>query len=77
MLVWLHYLPHWAETTDPGAKLAVFCTGPAIRIPAANLLSEMIATFVLVFVGTAIVEKEIGRGYVAPARSGRWSGGSG
>ena len=30
-LVWLHYLPHWAETPDQGAKLAVFCTGPAIR----------------------------------------------
>ena len=23
VLVWLHYLPHWAETSDAGAKLAV------------------------------------------------------
>src|SRR6267154_2711465 len=30
MLVWLQYFPHWKETTDPGAKLACFCTGPAI-----------------------------------------------
>ncbi|MDB5308566.1 MAG: glpF [Gemmataceae bacterium] len=66
VLVWLHYLPHWAETPDPAAKRAVFCTSPAIRTPPANLLSEAIATFVLVFVGTAIVEKEIGRGFVAP-----------
>jgi glycerol uptake facilitator protein len=66
VLVWLHYLPHWAETSDQSAKLAVFCTAPAIRWPAANLLSEAIATFVLVFVGAAIVEKEIGRGFVAP-----------
>ena len=66
ILVWLHYLPHWAETHDTTAKLAVFCTAPAIRWPAANVLSEAIATFVLVFVGAAIVEKEIGRGYVAP-----------
>jgi glycerol uptake facilitator protein len=66
VLVWLHYLPHWAETSDRLAKLAVFCTAPAIRWPAANLLSEAIATFVLVFVGAAIVEKEIGSGYVAP-----------
>ncbi len=66
VLVWLHYLPHWAATEDPAAKLAVFCTAPAIRQPPANLLSEAIATFVLVFVGTAIVEKEIGRGFVAP-----------
>ena len=57
VLVWLHYLPHWAETSDPAAKLAVFCTAPAIRQPAANVLSEAIATFVLVFVGAAIVEK--------------------
>jgi glycerol uptake facilitator protein len=66
VLVWLHYLPHWAETSDAAAKLAVFCTAPAIRQPAANVLSEAIATFVLVFVGSAIVEKEIGRGFVAP-----------
>jgi glycerol uptake facilitator protein len=66
VLVWLHYLPHWPETADPGLKLAVFCTAPAIRTSPANLLSEVIATFALVFVGSAIVEKEIGRGFVAP-----------
>jgi glycerol uptake facilitator protein len=54
VLVWLHYLPHWRETPDPLLKLAVFCTGPAIRSPAANVLSEVIATFVLAFVGGAI-----------------------
>lgn len=46
--VWLHYLPHWKATADKTAKLAVFCTGPAIRSPFANLLSEIIATFLLV-----------------------------
>jgi glycerol uptake facilitator len=66
VLVWLHYLPHWPETVDPAAKLAVFCTAPAIRNFAANILSEAIATFALVFVGGAIIEKEIGRGFVAP-----------
>jgi glycerol uptake facilitator protein len=66
VLVWLHYLPHWDETPDPAAKLAAFATSPAIRRPAANLLSEAIATFVLVLVGSAIIEKEIGRGFVAP-----------
>lgn len=66
VLVWLHYLPHWRETSDPALKLAVFCTGPAIRRPLLNLLSEIVATFVLVFAGAAIVEKEIGRGLVAP-----------
>lgn len=54
VVVYLHYLPHWKETTDPAAKLAVFCTAPAIRNYPANVLSEAIATFVLVFVGSAL-----------------------
>src|SRR5262245_42388546 len=29
-IVWLAYYPHWRETADPGAKLAAFCTTPAI-----------------------------------------------
>ena len=66
VLVWLHYLPHWEEPGDPAAKLAVFCTAPAIRRLPANVLSEAIATFVLVFVGTAIVEKAIGGALMAP-----------
>jgi glycerol uptake facilitator protein len=49
VLVWLHYLPHWAETKDAGLKLAVFSTGPAIRNTTSNLISEIIGTFVLVF----------------------------
>ena len=49
ILVWLTYLPHWAVTSDPGAKLAVFATGPAIRNPAANFICELIGTAVLVF----------------------------
>ena len=66
VIVWLHYLPHWRETPDPAVKLAVFCTAPAIRDYPANLLSEAIATFVLVFVGTAVVEKGIGGALAAP-----------
>jgi glycerol uptake facilitator protein len=54
VLVWLMYLPHWAETPDKGLKLAVFSTGPAIRNTAANLISEIIGTFVLLFVIFAI-----------------------
>jgi glycerol uptake facilitator protein len=49
-LVWLHYLPHWKATEDPGLKLAAFSTGPAIRNTGTNLISEIIGTFVLVFV---------------------------
>jgi len=49
VLVWLHYLPHWAVTEDQGLKLAAHSTGPAIRNAGANLLSEVIGTFVLMF----------------------------
>jgi glycerol uptake facilitator protein len=49
LLVWLAYLPHWKETSDQGAKLAVFCTGPAIRSTFSNLLCEIIGTATLVF----------------------------
>ena len=49
VLVWLMYLPHWRVTADPGAKLAVFATGPAIRSPGANLIVEIIGTAVLLF----------------------------
>lgn len=47
-LVWIHYLPHWKQTNDPSLKLAIFCTGPAVRSYAANLVSEMIGTMVLI-----------------------------
>jgi glycerol uptake facilitator protein len=48
VLVWLHYLPHWSRTESASRKLAVFCTAPAVRSTPANLLSEIIATMVLV-----------------------------
>ncbi len=48
-LVYLAYFLHWSETEDPGLKLAVFSTGPAIRNYAWNLVTEIIGTFVLVF----------------------------
>ena len=49
VLVWLAYYQHWGATPDPGAKLAVFSTGPAIRSTVWNLVTEIIGTFVLVF----------------------------
>jgi glycerol uptake facilitator protein len=58
-LVWLHYFPHWKETPDTVTKLACFCTAPAIRKTLANFVSEIIATFVLVFVVGAIFSKGI------------------
>ncbi|MER2063255.1 MAG: MIP/aquaporin family protein [Alkalibacterium sp.] len=49
VLVWLHYIPHFKATDDQEAILAVFSTGPAIKGTKWNLLSETIATFVLVY----------------------------
>jgi glycerol uptake facilitator protein len=49
VLVWAAYSNHWRETEDPGLKLAVFSTGPAIRNTAANMVTEIIGTFMLVF----------------------------
>jgi len=65
-LVWLHFLPHWKETPDQGAKLAVFCTAPAIRSFVANLISEIIGTFILVFVVGAIFSKAVSASGPAP-----------
>ena len=48
ILVWMHFLPHWSRTDSQAKKLAVFCTAPAVRSWPANLLSEVIATMVLV-----------------------------
>lgn len=58
VIVWLAYLPHWEVTKDQGAKLAVFCTGPAIRKPASNLITEIIGTFMLVLGVLAILSPE-------------------
>jgi glycerol uptake facilitator protein len=49
VIVWLAYLPHWPETEDEGLKLGVFCTAPAIYNTPANLITEIIGTFILVF----------------------------
>jgi glycerol uptake facilitator protein len=54
-LVYLSYFLHWKDTEDPGLKLAVFATGPAIRNYAWNLITEIVGTFVLVFGVLAII----------------------
>jgi glycerol uptake facilitator protein len=66
-LVFVHYLPHWRLTADPAFKLGVFATIPAIRNSAANLGSEVIATFVLVLVAGAIGSTRVAVGGPSPA----------
>lgn len=60
LLVWIMYLPHWAPTEDADAKLGCFCTIPAIRKPAANVVAEIIGTFVLFLVIAAITSRAVG-----------------
>jgi glycerol uptake facilitator protein len=55
--VWLFYYPHWKVTENPAAKLAVFCTAPAIRSFGFNLFSEIAATFVLVILVGSVTSK--------------------
>jgi glycerol uptake facilitator protein len=55
VLVFLSYLNHWRETEDPGLKLAVFSTAPALRNTVANIITEVVGTFVLVFGVLAIL----------------------
>jgi glycerol uptake facilitator protein len=47
VIVFLAYYRHWAETSDPGLKLAVHSTGPAIRDYKWNFVTEVIGTMVL------------------------------
>ena len=65
-LVWLHYLPHWAGTEDAANKRACFCTSPAISNLPANMVSEIIGTFVLVFIAAAIFSENLSPGGLAP-----------
>lgn len=49
VLAWLAYKNHFDATEDQGLKLAVFATGPEIRNPIWNTVTEIIGTFVLVY----------------------------
>jgi glycerol uptake facilitator protein len=49
VIVWIAYRRHFEATENADLKLGVFCTGPAIRDYAANVVTEIIGTFTLVF----------------------------
>lgn len=64
---WLAYKQHFDEEPDPANKLGVFSTGPAIRNYGWNLVTEIIGTFVLVFVILAFASTPSGLGPLAVA----------
>ena len=48
LFVWISYKQHFDATESAANKLAVFCTGPAIRNPLHNLITETVGTFVFI-----------------------------
>jgi glycerol uptake facilitator protein len=67
VVCWLAYKQHFDEPADEGTKLAVFSTGPAIRSYGWNFVTEVIATFVLVYVIIAFGQTPSGLGPLAVA----------
>ncbi|HEY7045180.1 MAG TPA: MIP/aquaporin family protein [Nocardioidaceae bacterium] len=68
VLAWAAYRDHFDDPeSEPGAKLATFSTGPAIRNYANNLITEIIGTFVLVFVILSFGHTPTGLGPLAVA----------
>jgi glycerol uptake facilitator protein len=49
IIVWVTYRQHFNETENADAKLAVFCTAPAIRSNFNNLITEIVGTFILLY----------------------------
>lgn len=49
LLTWVFYYDHFNAEENPGNKLGVFSTGPAIRNLPLNLFCEVVGTFVLVY----------------------------
>lgn len=64
---WLAYKQHFDAEPDPANKLGVFSTAPAIRSSAWNLITEIIGTFVLVFVILSFAATPSGLGPLAVA----------
>ncbi len=68
--VWLFYRDHFNRTVDDGAQLACFSTEPAIRNLPQNFISEMIGTFVLIFVILYMAEPSLTLGETDQAKLG-------
>lgn len=60
VVVWVVYRDHFNNTKNASTEMAVFCTSPAIHNRVFNLLSEIVGTFVLVFVIFYFTNAELG-----------------
>ena len=70
LTVWLFYRHHFDRTEDSGTQLACFCTSPAIPKTVNNFISELIGTFVLIFVILYIADPSISLGPEVEAKIG-------
>jgi glycerol uptake facilitator protein len=70
LTVWLFYRHHFDRTEDSRAQLACFCTSPAIPKTVNNFISELIGTFVLIFVILYIADPSISLGPEVEAKIG-------
>ncbi|HKJ11613.1 MAG TPA: MIP/aquaporin family protein [Ornithinimicrobium sp.] len=67
VLAWAAHKDHFNEDADPAVKLGVFSTGPEIRNIPWNFITEVIGTFVLVFVILSFANTPSGLGPLAVA----------
>ena len=58
-LTWLLFADHYNRTNDAGTIKGTFCTSPAIKNTPRNVLSEVVGTFILIFVVLFIAGPEI------------------
>ena len=65
VFTWLAYKQHFDEEPEAANKLGVFSTGPAIRSYGWNFVTEVIGTFVLVFVVIGFSRQAPGGGLAA------------
>ncbi len=49
-MMYAFYYPHFCKASDPSSIAAPFATSPALRNMGSNFLSEVLGTFVLIFV---------------------------
>ena len=50
VLAWAAYRRHYDDPEAAGTQLGTFSTGPAIKSPVDNLVTEIIGTFVLIYI---------------------------
>lgn len=59
LMVYLSYKRHYDETEDESLKLATFSTGPAIRHRGWNIVTEILATFMLVGMVVVVTHPDV------------------